>query len=131
MTIELRPVTDDNFIEWRKTVRHGFGEHVHPDDIVRLRNDRAELDRLVAAVDTKSNRIIGTGGADSYSLTVPGGATVPMAGVAYMTTSVTHRRQGAFSNMMTYIHHAARERGDIISGLWASQSNLYLSLIPI
>ena len=125
MTIELRPVTDDNFSEWRKTVRHGFGEHVHPDDIVRLRNERVELDRLVAAVDTKSNRIIGTGGADSYWLTVPGGAMVPMAGVAYMTTSVTHRRQGAFSNMMTYIHDAARERGDVISGLWASQSHLY------
>ena len=125
MTIELRPVTDDNFSEWRKAVRHGFGEHVHPDDIVRLRNERVELDRLVAAVDTKSNRIIGTGGADSYWLTVPGGEPVPMAGVAYMTTSVTHRRQGAFSNMMTYIHDAARERGDVISGLWASQSHLY------
>lgn len=125
MTIELRPVTDDNFSEWRKTVRHGFGEHVHPDDIVRLRNERVELDRLVAAVDTQSNRIIGTGGADSYWLTVPGGEPVPMAGVAYMTTSVTHRRQGAFSNMMTYIHDAARERGDVISGLWASQSHLY------
>ena len=125
MTIELRPVTDDNFSEWRKMVRHGFGEHVHPDDIVRLRNERVELDRLVAAVDTQSNRIIGTGGADSYWLTVPGGELVPMAGVAYMTTSVTHRRQGAFSNMMTYIHDAARERGDVISGLWASQSHLY------
>ena len=125
MTIELRPVTDDNFSEWRKTVRHGFGEHVHPDDIVRLRNERVELDRLVAAVDTQSNRIIGTGGADSYWLTVPGGELVPMAGVAYMTTSVTHRRQGAFSNMMTYIHDVARERGDVISGLWASQSHLY------
>ena len=125
MTIELRPVTDDNFSEWRKTVRHGFGEHVHPDDIVRLRNERVELDRLVAAVDPQSNRIIGTGGADSYWLTVPGGELVPMAGVAYMTTSVTHRRQGAFSNMMTYIHDAARERGDVISGLWASQSHLY------
>jgi predicted acetyltransferase len=125
MTIELRPVTDDNFSEWRKMVRHGFGEHVHPDDIVRLRNERVELDRLVAAVDTQSNRIIGTGGADSYWLTVPGGELVPMAGVAYMTTSVTHRRQGAFSNMMTYIHDVARERGDVISGLWASQSHLY------
>jgi predicted acetyltransferase len=125
MNIELRPVTDNNFVEWRKAVRHGFGQHVHPDDIARLRNDRAELDRLVAAVDTGSGRIIGTGGADSYSLTVPGGATVPMAGVAYMTTSVTHRRQGAFSSMMSQIHSAARERGDIIAGLWASQSHLY------
>ena len=125
MTIELRPVTDNNFVEWRKAVRHGFGEQVHPDDIARLRNDRAELDRLVAAVDTGSGRIIGTGGADSYSLTVPGGATVPMAGVAYMTTSVTHSRQGAFSSMMSQIHSAARERGDIIAGLWASQSHLY------
>ena len=125
MTIELRPVTDNNFVEWRKAVRHGFGQHVHPDDIARLRHDRAELDRLVAAVDTVSDRIVGTGGADSYSLTVPGGATVPMAGVAYMTTSVTHRRQGAFSGMMSQIHDEARERGDIVSGLWASQSHLY------
>ena len=125
MTIELRSVTDDNFNEWRKAVRHGFGEHVHPDDIGRLRNERAELDRLIAAVDTQSNRIVGTGGADSYRLTVPGGEMLPMAGVAYMTTSVTHRRQGAFSNMMAHIHDAARERGDVISGLWASQSHLY------
>ena len=125
MTIELRPVTDQNFVEWRKAVRQGFGHQVHPDDIARVRNDRAELDRLVAAVDTGSDRIVGTGGADSYSLTVPGGATVPMAGVAYMTTSVTHRRQGAFSGIMGRIHDSARERGDVISGLWASQSHLY------
>ena len=125
MTIELRPVTDSNFVEWRKAVRRGFGMHVHPDDIARLRNDRAEIDRLVAAVDTRSERIVGTGGADSYSLTLPGGATVPMAGVAYMTTAVTHRRQGAFSGLMSRIHETAREHGDIISGLWASQANLY------
>ena len=125
MTIELQPVTDNNFVEWRKAVRHGFGQHVHPDDIARLRNDRTELDRLIAAVDTSSDRIVGTGGADSYSLTVPGGATVPMAGVAYMTTSVTHQRQGAFSRMMAQIHETAIERGDIVSGLWASQSHLY------
>jgi predicted acetyltransferase len=125
MTIELRPVTDQNFAAWRKAVRQGFGDHVHPDDIPRLRNDRVEIDRLVAAVDTGSERIVGTGGADSYSLTVPGGATVPMAGVAYMTTSVTHRRQGAFSGIVGRIHDTARERGDVISGLWASQSHLY------
>ncbi|MDA1279178.1 MAG: GNAT family N-acetyltransferase, partial [Chloroflexi bacterium] len=89
------------------------------------RNDWAEIDRLVAAVDPSSQRIVGTGGADSYSLTVPGGTTVPMAGVAYMTTSVTHRRQGAFSSMMSRIHDEARERGDVVSGLWASQSHLY------
>jgi predicted acetyltransferase len=125
MTIELRPVTDSNFVEWRKAVRRGFGMHVHPDDIARLRDDRAEIDRLVAAVDTRSERIVATGGADSHSLTLPGGATVPMAGVAYMTTAVTHRRQGAFSGLMSRIHDTARERGDIISGLWASQANLY------
>ncbi|MDP6666427.1 MAG: GNAT family N-acetyltransferase [Dehalococcoidia bacterium] len=125
MTIELQPVTDENFTEWRKAVRQGFGEHVHPDDIARLRDNRVEIDRLVAAVDSGSERIVGTGGVDSYSLTVPGGATVPMAGVAYVTTSVTHRRQGAFSRMMKQVHGSARERGDIIAGLWASQSHLY------
>ena len=72
MTIEFRQVTDDNFTEWRRAVRRGFGEHVHPDDIARLRDHRVEIDRLVAAVDSRSERIVGTAGADSYSLTVPG-----------------------------------------------------------
>ena len=125
MSIELKPVTNKNFTEWRKAVRHGFGQHVHPDDITRLKNDRAELDRLVAAVDIVSDRIVATGGVDSYSLTLPGGGVIPMAGVAYMTTSVTHRRQGAFSEILSHIHNDARERGDLVSGLWASQSHLY------
>ena len=125
MTIELRQVTDENFPEWRKAVRRGFGDHVHPDDIARLRDQRVEIDRLVAAVDSSSGRIVATGGADSHSLTVPGGATLPMAGVAYITTLVTHRRRGAFSEIMARIHESARERGDIASGLWASRSHLY------
>ena len=125
MTIELRQVTDENFTEWRKAVRRGFGDHVHPDDIARLRDQRVEIDRLVAAVDSSSGRIVATGGADSHSLTVPGGATLPMAGVAYITTLVTHRRRGAFSEIMARIHESARERGDIASGLWASRSHLY------
>ncbi len=125
MTIELRQVTDENFTEWRKAVRRGFGDHVHPDDVARLRDQRVEIDRLVAAVDSSSGRIVATGGADSHSLTVPGGATLPMAGVAYITTLVTHRRRGAFSEIMARIHESARERGDIASGLWASRSHLY------
>lgn len=125
MTIELRQVTDENFTEWRKAVRRGFGDHVHPDDVARLRDQRVEIDRLVAAVDSSSGRIVATGGADSHSLTVPGGATLPMAGVAYITTLVTHRRRGAFSEIMARIHETARERGDIASGLWASRSHLY------
>ena len=125
MTIELRQVTDENFPEWRKAVRRGFGDHVHPDDVARLRDQRVEIDRLVAAVDSSSGRIVATGGADSHSLTVPGGATLPMAGVAYITTLVTHRRRGAFSEIMARIHESARERGDIASGLWASRSHLY------
>ena len=125
MTIELRQVTDENFTEWRKAVRRGFGDHVHPDDVARLRDQRVEIDRLVAAVDSSSGRIVATGGADSHSLTVPGSATLPMAGVAYITTLVTHRRRGAFSEIMARIHESARERGDIASGLWASRSHLY------
>lgn len=125
MSIDLKSVNDENFVEWRRAVRAGFGQHVHPDDITRLRNDRAEIDRLVAAVDSDTGRIVGTGGVDSFSLTVPGGNQVPMAGVAYMTTAATHRRQGTFTRMMNRIHEEARDRGDVLAGLWASQSHLY------
>ena len=123
MTIELRNVDDENFASWRTAVRRGFGQHVHPDDIARLRNERAEIDRLVGVFD--GDFVVGTGGADSHHLTVPGGAAIPMAGIAYITTAATHRRQGILTRMMGRLHEDARERGDAIAGLWARQTALY------
>ena len=121
--MEIRTVTDDEFFEWRINVRMNLGDHVSEEDTRYMRAHRVELDRLLVCRD--GDAFAGSGGADSFDMTLPGGATVPVAGVAYITTASTHRRRGVQRGIMRRIHDDARERGDLASILWASQSLLY------
>lgn len=121
--MEIRTVRDEEFLKWRIAVRASQGFHTTPDDTVFMREHRVEIDRLLACVD--GDRIVGCGGVDSFDMTLPGGAQVPIAGVGYVGTSPSHRRRGIYRKIMNRIHDDARDRGDIASALWASQSNLY------
>ncbi len=121
--MDIRPVTDDEFLEWRIAVRMNLGDHVSEEDTMYMRAHRVELDRLLICRD--GDAIAGTGGADSFDMTLPGGATVPVAGVAYITTASTHRRRGVQRGIMRRIHDDARDRGDAAAILWSSQSLLY------
>ena len=134
MTIKIISVNKNNFIEWRRSVRRVFGDIPKDEDVTRLASDRlmnpinqweSDNKRLIAAFDEKSKSIVGTGGADKFKITVPGGKTLDMAGIAYMGTAPTHKRKGIFTSMMGKLHNQAKDRGDILAGLWASQSLLY------
>ena len=121
--MQVVPLHKGDFVRWRNSVRAGFGDRISPKDSIFMRDHRAEIDRLVACVD--DGAIVGTGGADSFSMTLPGSAQVPVAGVAYITTSPTHRRRGVQRNIMERLHDDARERGDVAAILWASMGHLY------
>ena len=134
MTIKIIPVDKSNIFEWRSSVRTVFGDIPSKEVVIRMVNERFMIDydnwnkpsdRLIAAFDTDSERIVGSGGADKYTITVPGGENIKMAGIAYMGTLPTHKRRGIFSSMMKTLHQQARDRGDAVAGLWASQSLLY------
>ena len=88
-----------------------------------MRAHRVEIDRLLVCMD--GDTMAGSGGVDSFDMTLPGGAQVPVAGIGYITTAPTHRRLGIQRRIMERIHYDARERGDVASILWASQSLLY------
>ncbi len=123
MGIKHRLITTDEFPTWRTLVRRAFNGHVHPEDTERLRDDRAELDRLFAAFDDE--QIVGTGGTDSHLLTLPGGSKVRAAGIAYVCTIATHRRRGVLNGTMTALLEQAREREEPAAALWASESAIY------
>ena len=120
---KIRQVRDEEFLQWRIAVRASLGDHTTPEDTAFMREHRVEIDRLLVGID--GDQIAASGGADSFDMTLPGGTQVPVAGVAYITTAATHRRLGLQRAMMLRIHDDARERGDLASILWASQSNLY------
>lgn len=121
--MEIRQVRDEEFFQWRIAVRGSLGDHTNRESTAFMRAHRVEIDRLLVCMD--GNTMAGSGGADSFDMTLPGGVQVPVAGVAYITTAPTHRRRGVQRNIMNRIHNDARERGDVASILWASQSLLY------
>ena len=105
MSVKIIPVDKSNIFNWRKSVRTVFGDIPDDDVVKRMVRDRFMIDfdnwnepsdRLLGAMDTKTGQIVGTGGADQYVLTVPGGNTIGMAGIMGMGTLPTHKRKGIF-----------------------------------
>ncbi len=82
-----------------------------------------EMDRcLVAEAD---GRMVGTAGAYSFELTLPGGAGVPVAGVTAVGVLPSHRRAGVLTAMMRRLLDDVRERGEFLAVLLASEAGIY------
>jgi predicted acetyltransferase len=58
-------------------------------------------------------------------VTVPGGATVPMGGVTWVSTAATHRRQGLMRRVLGAVHDDIDARGEPVATLLASDSGIY------
>jgi predicted acetyltransferase len=58
-------------------------------------------------------------------ITVPGGESVPMAGTTMISVRPSHTRRGILRAMMASHLAAAREQGQPLAGLWASESAIY------
>lgn len=82
-----------------------------------------DIERMHAAFD--GNRIVGGAGAFSYDVSVPGGGTVPAAGVTVVGVLPTHRRQGILTQLMRAQLDDSRTRGDAFAYLWASEGKIY------
>jgi predicted acetyltransferase len=81
-----------------------------------------EFDRSIAAFD--GDLMVGTAGAYSFRLTVPGGA-VDAAGVSNVSVLPSHRRRGILTAMMIDVMADARQRGETIAILFASEPGIY------
>lgn len=83
-----------------------------------------EMDRNLLAV-TADGRPVGTAGAHTFELTLPGQAVVPVAGVTSVGVLPTHRRQGVLTAMMRRQLADLRARGEFLSVLLASEAGIY------
>ncbi|MBV6699784.1 GNAT family N-acetyltransferase [Kitasatospora aureofaciens] len=83
-----------------------------------------ETDRCMLA-RTEDGRPVGTATAYSFELTLPGGTIVPAPGVTAVGVLPTHRRQGVLTAMMRHQLAAFRSRGEFLSVLLASESQIY------
>jgi predicted acetyltransferase len=122
MDIGIRPITPEQGDEFSAVMAAAFGETFTEEELAD--HDRwFEYERSVAAFD--GDRMVGTGGAYSMDLTLPGLTTIPIGGLTAISVLPTHRRRGILRSMIAYHFQEVEGRGEMVSALGASESLLY------
>jgi predicted acetyltransferase len=122
MDIEIRAIEPDQFPAFARTMSIAFGEDRSEQAIADIQRG-VEYDRSIAAFD--GDRIVGTGGADSLELTLPGLTTVPVGGLTAISVLPTYRRRGILRAIMNRHFEDVAERGEPISVLIAAEATIY------
>ena len=120
--LPIRAIEPAEFDAFSAATERAFGGHGR-DDEREIDRRVFEYDRTLAAYDGDS--IVGTAGAFSLEMTVPGGPA-PVAGVTIVGVLPTHRRRGLLTRLMTRqlddLHEQDREP---VAALWASEPGIY------
>lgn len=123
MTKELRVLRTSEWDRWYEAFLLAFGGAGESAEEQALWAGLAEHDRFIGVWD--GDECVGTAGAFSFGLTVPGGARVPAAGVTMVSVGATHRRQGVLTSMMRRQLDDVREWGEPLAVLTASEPPIY------
>ncbi|MFL6116897.1 MAG: GNAT family N-acetyltransferase [Catenulispora sp.] len=119
----LRAITGDEVAAFNAQVDFGFHQTL-PQEVHDLWMAVLPLARTVAAFD--GDEMVSTGGDLPFELTVPGGGTVPAAGVTMISVKATHRRRGILTSVMRHQLHGWHERGaEPVAMLYASEPAIY------
>jgi predicted acetyltransferase len=117
----IRPIAPDEFEAFGAVPGQAFLDEWPPEER-ELERPVTEFDRTIAAFD--GTQMVGTAGAYTFRLTVPGGAAA-VAGISLVSVLPSHRRRGILTDMMRYEITDALERGESLAILFASESGIY------
>jgi len=120
--IEIRTPSPDDFDAMFRRDEEAFGDTFTPEQRERWR-PLLDLDRFRVAID--GSDLVGLAGSFALELTVPGGATVPMAGTTWVSVAATHRRRGLLRRLMDEVLADVDARGEPVAGLQASEAAIY------
>ena len=123
MAYDIRPIAPEEAGAFYRADAGAFGYGKVTDAMVEMWRPSLELDRTLAAFD--GDLVVGTAGAFSFELTLPGHTTVPVAAVSFVSVQPTHRRQGLLTAVMTLQLQDVHERGEPLAVLTASEGAIY------
>ncbi|OSZ59945.1 GNAT family N-acetyltransferase [Streptomyces pharetrae CZA14] len=119
----LRVLRPDDWDVWYDTLLRAFGGVPEAAEERELWRELTEFDRFLGVWD--GSACVGTAGAFSFRLTVPGGASVSAAGVTMVGVAATHRRRGVLTSMMRRQLDDVRSWGEPLAVLTASEPDIY------
>ncbi|MET9956146.1 GNAT family N-acetyltransferase [Streptomyces sp. NPDC006339] len=123
MTTELRVLDPAVWDDWYGVLELAFGGVEESAEERALWRELTEPERSIGAWD--GDLCVGTAGAFTFRLTVPGGAAVPAAGVTMVSVAGTHRRRGILTSMMRRQLDDVRAWGEPLAVLTASEPEIY------
>jgi predicted acetyltransferase len=119
--ITLRSPRPDELAQFWQPASDAYGELLTEDEIERER-PIIDLERFIGAYD--GERQVGTSGAFTFRMTVPGGE-VGASGITGVAVRPDYRRQGILRQMMDWLFDDARRRGEPVAILTASEAAIY------
>ncbi|MET9380447.1 GNAT family N-acetyltransferase [Streptomyces sp. NPDC002928] len=120
---DLRVLRQDDWDQWYGNLLRAFGGGEESAEERELWRELADFDRSLGAWD--GDRCVGSAGAFAFRVTVPGGASVPAAGVTMVGVAATHRRRGILTSMMRRQLDDVRAWGEPLAVLTASEPAIY------
>ncbi|MEU5367359.1 GNAT family N-acetyltransferase [Streptomyces sp. NPDC005925] len=120
---DLRVLRQDEWDKWFGILMRAFGGVPEAAEERRLLEALTELDRSLGVWD--GAECVGTTGAFRFRVTVPGGASVPTAGVTMVSVAATHRRRGVLTSMMRRQLDDVHSWGEPLAVLTASEPAIY------
>ncbi len=122
VSIAIRPPTDEEWPALCHADGRAFGVTYTAEEIEQ-RRPLHDMARFRIALD--GEQIVGIAGSYAMNVTMPGGASVPMGGVTWVSVAATHRRQGLMRRVMDAVHDDIDERGEPLASLHASEGGIY------
>jgi predicted acetyltransferase len=126
----IRPISADEFAAFHAVDEHAFNAGPASEAELSIALRLFEFGRSLAAVDESrpagagTAGIVGTAGAFSFQLAVPGGV-LPAAGVSFVSVLPNYRRRGILRSMMRRQLADIAGGGESVAVLWASEATLY------
>ena len=123
MSFEIRPAKNNEDDSYMKVGSIAFRENpsgISQESDWRINN--RNFQRTVCAFD--GTKMVGVSYVFEHEIRIPGGS-VPSAGLAGVGVLPTHRRKGALNGIMRKIIDDAKDRGDVLATLWASEASIY------
>jgi len=123
MTTDVRVAQRADWNVWYDNLIRAFGGVPESSEERELMNALTEYDRSLGVWD--GEQCVATAGAFSFRVTVPGGASVPAAGITMVSVAATHRRRGVLTAMMRRQLDDIRAGGEPLAVLTASEPAIY------
>ncbi len=119
--ITLRNPTPEGLHDFWQPLADAFAESLTKEEIEAER-PLLDLDRFIGAFDGVKQ--VGTAGAYTFRLTVPGGE-VGASGITAVAVRPDYRRRGILRQMMDWLLEDAKKRGEAVAVLTASEAAIY------